>query len=50
MRCGGSTYGTGVYALTTASTTTVTVAAASTLTTGDKCTWVATSYLYAPTF
>jgi len=43
-------YGTGVYVLSTASAVTVTVPMASTLAFNDKCTWVATSYLYAPTF
>lgn len=42
--------GTGVYPLTDANTTTVTIAKASTLGLKDKCTWVATSMKYAPTF
>lgn len=50
MMCGGSTMGTGVYTLADANTTTVTIAKASTLGLKDKCTWVATSMLYAPTF
>ena len=42
--------GTGVYTLADTTTTTVTIPKASTLGLKDKCTWVATSMLYAPTF
>lgn len=42
--------GTGVYTLADGNTKTVTIAKASTLGLKDKCTWVATSMLYAPTF
>ena len=52
--CGAATgvgvYGTGVYTLANATPVIVTVPLASTLATSDKCTWVVTSYLYAPTF
>ena len=41
--------GTGVYTLTTGTATSVTITKASTLSTADKSTWVATSYIYAPT-
>jgi len=50
MMCGGSTMLTGVYTLADGNTTTVTIAKASTLGLKDKCTWVATSMKYAPTF
>tara|TARA_B110000285_G_C15077918_1_gene591818 strand:- start:1117 stop:1509 length:393 start_codon:yes stop_codon:yes gene_type:complete len=43
-------YDTGVYVLSAATATVVTIPMASTLATSDKCTWVATSFLYAPTF
>jgi hypothetical protein len=49
-RCGMDTTTRGVYALTTTTATTVNVLTASGLLITDKCTWVATSYLYAPTF
>jgi hypothetical protein len=49
-RCGMDTTTRGVYALTTTAATTVNVLTASGLLITDKCTWVATSYLYAPTF
>ena len=48
--CGMDTSTKGVYTLASTSATTVNILTASGLTVEDKCTWVATSYLYAPTF
>lgn len=50
MRCGGSTMGSGLFVLADATKVTVTVGSALLLTVDDKCTWVATSMKYAPTF
>jgi len=43
-------FGNGLYTLSTTTATVVTIPKASTLTLADKCTWVAVSYVYAPTF
>jgi len=48
--CGGTTFVAGVYPITDATTTTITIAKDSTLGLKDKCTWVAHSMKYAPTF
>jgi len=53
-RCGAlsgtGVYGSGLYSLSTVTATVVTIPKASTLALSDKCTWVAVSYVYAPTF
>jgi len=50
VRCGMDTTTKGVFSLATTATYTVNVLMASGLTVMDKCSWVAISYEYAPTF